>query len=61
MDEKMIFLEGEGDAYFYRNKNAMEEKGISPWVNFLADLARNKHLFPGGGRCLKLELAMGRI
>lgn len=38
MDQKSVFLNGEADAFFQRNRKQMEEnKGIYPWVELLTD------------------------
>ncbi len=50
MNEKKVFLDGEADAYFYRNKNAIIANGeISTGTKMSAEFFRKSNICSGGG------------
>lgn len=59
MDQKSVFLNGEGDAFFQRNKKQMEEKkGIYPWVEIFTDFMNRMKV--QGGQLLEIGACYGR-
>ena len=61
MDQKNIFLNGEADAFFQRNKVQMEEKkGIYPWVELLTDYMERTQIAKMGGELLEIGACYGR-